>query len=196
MLEISLKRALKLRKELESTMTIVSLPLTVTVSLLVDVNLQLELERGRAEALAYVEQYGSLSVYLSKLRPELARLNVESGIEEILAEIADIDRSICMTRKVITSSTMPDEQILVAEMVLARKALENPNPTASRYTEPSRSVTVSITSKEVVEEATESLMQMKRMKETLEDKRTYTNASTKLKISDEDATLLRKAGLL
>jgi len=122
-------------------------------------------------------------------------MNLSCGVENILAEIADIDRLIAIHRKVATASVTPADDLLVAEIALSKKALESPEE-ARIYGRPAREVGIAVVSSAMRDNALATISDLKRQRETKEDERTAKNASMTIEIGDGYAALLRKLGLL
>lgn len=198
-MEITLKRALKLRKDLETFLSQATIPNEVTISLLVEENLkdaQPAIITARNDILKRVAQFRMLSETLQRLRYDIASKNVANGVESILAEIGHIDRSINIARKLATAPVTPPSVELQAEIALCRKALDVTEASAARYGRPDRTVNVYVTSLQVQQQAIETLNVLKRSREGLEDKRASMNSLTKVSVAEDDAELLRKLGII
>ncbi len=194
-MKITLKRALKLRKEIEALLAKIELPTTAVISLLVDTDVKQAVAAG-ADKLEYkVDEYRDLSATLTSIRVQVATMNLSCGVENILAEIADIDRLIAIHRKVATASVTPADDLLVAEIALSKKALESPEE-ARIYGRPAREVGIAVVSSAMRDNALATISDLKRQRETKEDERTAKNASMTIEIGDGYAALLRKLGLL
>jgi hypothetical protein len=129
-----------------------------------------------------------------KLRHDIAKSNVANGVEAYLATIAHIDRKLAVRRKIMAAGVTPPAEELQAEIALSKKAIETQD--ANRYGRADREIGVSVISAEFKSSMAESVADLKRQREQLEDDRTATNAQAKIEIADEQATLLRKYGLL
>lgn len=193
-MKITLKRALKLRKEIEANLSKIELPTTTTVSLLIDTNIATAIEAGAAKLDFKVEEYFDLSATLGSIRVQMATMNLSCGIENILADIADIDRRIAIYRKLASANVTPSEALLTAELAMAKKALESPEE--ARYGRPVREVAISVIYEGTREEALKTIANLKRERESKEDERAAKNASMTIEIGDGYAALLRKLGLL
>lgn len=194
-MELNLKRALKLRKELEATVARVDIPTSVSVSLFGEVDVQAVIDAARKEVGQRIATYGSLSAILASLRTQIARNNSVSGIEELLAEIAHTDRLIGMAKKLAGLALTPSDAELNAVVSLGKRALDTP-ATDAYAREPVKSVSFDLATQAQRDQAIDTVNELKRSRETLDDRRAGTNANTKITIADDDANLLRKLGLI
>lgn len=196
-MKISLKRALKLRKELEALVGKMELPTAAQVSLLVEANIAdptAAIKPGTEALMKRVDEYQKLSELLAVVRTKIAKANIESDVESYLAEAAHATRMIALFRKLATSGVTPAAEQLKAELTFSQTALLG--PAQGGYGRPERSVSVSVVLPELKETAAEKVTGWKRLLETLEDSRTGKNASVQIEIADEDAALLRQLGIL
>lgn len=196
-MQINLKRALKLRKALEAHLSAVTLPTTVAVSILIEANQKDAMpavEVGRLALSAKLGQARRLSRILASLRTKIVEENVRVGIDAILAEAANSDRQVALFKKVVDAGETPEAEVLQSEIALAIKDLNREGDRG--YSRPSREVVVGVVSSEMRAAFTKEIVNLKRRKEELEDKRTALNASTMIEISEDDAALLTEAGLI
>lgn len=200
-MQISLKRALKLRKELEARLVKVELPTSTSINLLSDQarsvsdgGLRTIIERGRSVVEEKCEAYGTLSEILRYLRPAIVKANVDNGVEGYLAEIAHIDRVIALQKAVIALPIAPAPEVFEREIKLGISALEAQS--SDIYRSPAKEISVAVSSVAAREDATRQLNELKRLKESVEDKRAAANASTMIEITDQHAGFLRELGLL
>ena len=200
-MKLNLKRALKLRKELEVTLAQFALPSLVTLSLLVPENVNDPLAAinvGRQDSLKALEEYNQLSQILADVRTKVAKENATFGVEDLLAEIAHTDRLIGLARKISASEITPPIAQLSAEIALLHKDLaDGGQPDAyGRRSRTEKTVNVALTSEMVRDQAKQTVIELKRVRESQDDKRAYINGSFTIEIADETANLLRKIGLL
>lgn len=196
-MQITLKRALKLRKELEALVSKTDLPTAVQVSLLIEDNIAhptVALKPGTEALIKKVEEYDRLSQLLSRIRIEISKANVAEGIDAALAASAHATRMMALYKKLSTAGVTPDVEQLKAELVFSQQALQNPDRNA--YDRPQRSTSVSVVFPELREKAAENAITWKRALESLEDTRAGKNASVKIEIAEGDAELLRQHGLI
>lgn len=193
MVKLSLKRALKLRKELEALVAKVELPTAVQISLLVDADPTVALKPGIEALVKRIEEYEKLSVLLAVIRTKIAKANIENSIENYLAEAAHATRMMSVYRKLATTGVTPPVEQITAEMALSKQALQGQSP---GYGRPERTINVSVVVPELRDKAAASVIGWKRLLETLEDQRTGKNASVQIEIADEEGQLLQQLGIL
>lgn len=196
-MKISLKRALKLRKELEALLAKIDLPTSVSVSLLIDSNTSDPagaIKPGTEALVKRMDQYIGLSGVLAVLRYGITKANLESGVEAALAQAAHTTRVMAIYKKVMSAGVLPPIEQVQAEMNFAVQALANPTP--GGYGRPDRALTVSTVLPEIREKVSEQYLDAKRNLEKIEDNRSGRNASVEIEIADGDAELLRQQGLI
>lgn len=196
-MQISLKRALKLRKELEGRLSSMEFPTAVNISLLTDLSRE-QIETAIEAASTAIDkafaQYEQLSRVLAELRQNIAKANLDNGVEAALSEIAHIDRKITIRKKLASIAVMPQIDAVMAEVEFARRALISPDTTS--YRSPSKAIGFSAVSEALKHEIAGELAQLRRDREAIEDKRAAANAGTRITIADEDNELLRQLGIL
>lgn len=196
LVKMSLKRALKLRKELEARVTKIELPTTMQLSLLVEGNVANPAEAltaGTSALSKKVDEYISLSRILAGLRVSIATANVTNDIEHALARAAHTTRIMSVYKKLASSSIVPDEQVS-AEVNYAVQALQTQS--SPGYGRPERTITLSVVPQWLRDAAADKYVAAKRSLEEVEDSRTGKNASVQIEIAEDDATLLRQLGII
>lgn len=193
-MKISLKRALKLRKELEALVAKVELPTAVQISLLVDTDPAAAIKPGVEALVDRVNEYEKLSVLLAVVRTKIARANVDNSIENHLAEAAHATRMISVYRKLATIGVTPSPEHIAAEVSFSKQALQGGQSTG--YSRPDRAINISVVVPELRDRAAASVIEWKRLLETLEDQRTGKNASVHIEIAEEEGQLLQQLGIL
>jgi hypothetical protein len=195
-MKISLKRALKLRKELEAMLSKVEFPTTGKLSLLIEANVRdpMKAINGYTGSLLdHLKEYETLSATLAAIRVGISKANVQQ-IEGILASMAHIDRRLSMLRKIAGTGQTPADEEVVAHV---SRAVAQPTELRSGYgTQSSTSLSFSVVSAQMIGEANEAIIALKRERADLEDKRAGVNASTQIEIDEDQAEVLRKFGLV
>lgn len=197
MAQISLKRALKLRKTLEAYLASYKLNTTANVSLLLDNQTPFidVIEPASSKLDDSINEYITLSAILAALRFDIAKAN-QTSVEWLLAMQAAVDRDISLFKTIAAQEATPTVDEFMAEIAYAKKSLETKVDAYSRYDRPEKSITVSIISQEQKQNALESVAALRRRREELEDQRTAINSTTQIQIVDESYQLLRKLGIL
>lgn len=195
-MRLTLRKALKLRKELEVMLAKPELPLSVELSVLVAANRETPLSALQAGAAALDERkarQARLSLVLRDLRVAISRENVASNVENLLADAAHLDRCIALEKAVAEAEDAPGEEHLSGEVKLTYDAL---HATERRgYGEPSRTVEASVVTAEMRAAARASLAELRRAREHVEETRLAANSGRGIEIAEEEAKLLREVGL-
>jgi hypothetical protein len=195
--KITLKRALKLRKELEAMLAKIELPTAIQLSLLIEQNVKNPadaIKPGTEALVKRVDEILKLSHILATIRVNITKANAESGVEAALAESAHATRAMAIYKKLMGAGVVPPQEQLVAELNFSHQALQSPD--RSGYGRPDRSVAVSVVLPDLKDNAGENYTYWKRFLEGKEDFRTGKNAAVQIEIADGDATLLRQQGLI
>lgn len=198
---ITLKKALKAKKELEVLISGMSLPLTSRLSVFVQTTREAPLAAIQAEANELDGQIAvklRASTVLANLRKAIGKANAENGIEDLLADQADIERQLAVWKQVAGADATPDEEVLKGELALTQKNLEKDAPVnrIGYPSQPEKSVTVSAVSEQLKETAEAAILTLRRRKDDIEDKRVGANASAHIQIADDDVAFLRDRGIV
>lgn len=191
---LNLKRALKVKKALDALLAKgVDLPKARVDYLVLQDGAAIDaaLNKIRDKALASQQQYVAASDALARLRAEIATKNVSSGIDSLLARIADADRRIKITSAWNDNALRMQSAIFNAEASMFQR--ENADGKASVY---SRTATTGILTAEDIAQAQAELAVLRRFREELDDQRAALNASTFIEIAEVDAKVLQDMGIL
>ena len=133
------------------------------------------------------------SVY--EVRREVARKNTEAGIADILATIAEIDESL----RVVTEVSKKTER-KSAEEITARiekfKATTSNNERGSIYGDRYNSVETSCLTDVTIRMAKNSVKELKRRRQDLNDQLLQLNVNTLITLSEDTKTILKDEGIL
>ncbi|WP_315782273.1 hypothetical protein [Bradyrhizobium sp. SZCCHNPS1003] len=195
-MKISLKRALKLRKELEAMLSKIELPTSVSVSLLIQQNVDepaaMVIGPGVRALTQRIDEYMALSLVLANLRQAIAKANVEQGVEAALAQAAHHNRVMAILKKLASAGVTPAEEQLKAELAYSLSAMQSPE----RGYGANRAVNVSVVLPELRDKAAAGYIEAKRSLEAIEDNRAGLNAAVHLELAEGDANLVRQTGLI
>jgi hypothetical protein len=196
-MQLPLRKALRLRKQLETALVKVDLPLTADLPVLVAANRdrpEAAVAAGAGDLEARLLRQERLSGILRDLRIAIARENVARGVDELLARSAHVERLIALNKAVADAEPTPVAEQLVGEMGLAHDALKAVDRRG--YDEPARKVTVSVVGAAMREGARARLATLRREREEIEDARLEANAGRGIEIAEADVEVLRDAGIL
>jgi hypothetical protein len=172
-------------------------PTTVTLSLMIDQNIDGAFVAARQEMVQRISELKTLSAVLADVRVKIAAVNVTSGIEQLLADMANIDRQVKIVGLMSVGSLMPSSDLIMAELQMAKAALTQADDTHTRlYGARAKTISFGLMSPEDVKTVKAGLTAFKREREALEDKRAFINSSTFIEISDDGAELLTQLGII
>lgn len=197
-MEITLKKALKVRGLLETYLKETTLPLTVGLSVFSSRTLSepmTDVSAGTEKLAKAIEEKLFASSVLARLRSSIAKTNAEAGIEDLLAMQADVERGIAIQKMLVDAKLTPDAEIVSGEAAVVRNALTSSEAT-SRFGYQEKVVTVSAVSEEMRAAAVQALADLRRQREGLEDTRTGINAMKRIEIAEEDARFLTGLGII
>jgi hypothetical protein len=137
---------------------------------------------------------------LSDLRMKISNANHEHKIDNVIAEMASIDRFINFWKNfsdkerdgALRRKSSVDLTSVKGQIASILRSLEKENYLGSVGTD----VSISLISPDFDEEVKNVLSDLKRQKETLNDQRIHLNALMKIDISDEDVVFLQKKHIL
>lgn len=189
--KINLRRAQKLRKELEAS---IKSPVAVHQYSLIQSNSAEEYEAAQNKLRESLLDALRLSEILQSLRQEMARSNLESGVEKILATMGHVSRKISLVSTLVATGAITPEA-LAAGIEFSKKRLEAKEDAYS-YGGASTHSAVSLLTPADKTHFEGVLKQEKRYLGVLEDQRNALNVSTFIEISDESTAFLLDRGLL
>jgi hypothetical protein len=131
---------------------------------------------------------------LYEIRREVARQNVQAGIADVLASIAEVDESL----RVVTEVSKKTER-KSAEEISARleKLKTNTNSErASVYGDRYNNVETSVLTDATIRMAKASVKEFKRRRQDLNDKLLQLNVNTLITLSEDTKAILKEDGIL
>lgn len=195
-MELTLKKALKLRSKLEVFVNEVHLPLTAELSIFVDGNRgdpTSALNKAGKEVLAKLDAKLRASHILASLRTAVAKANSENDVERLLAETAHLERTIAFARLISNAQLQEVPEAVKGELsVLYRQATEERPQGMSMHRGMTKAGVFSVVTEEMRDKAKSTIAEASRQKEELDDARAAVNISTRIRIADADAEFLRE----
>lgn len=199
-MKFTVTKALRLRSAIEEKLK--SYDLKATVELDVDSK---RVQNGPADVIAEaaaglsvrLETFARLSALLAKVRIAITKANVESGVEEILAQQGNIDRQIAKLKQLVAAPRV-DLDSVDNKITRRLQSLKSPSPQAGYYGSSAEKATLSINTvtETVAIELEKQLVDLRRTKAELEDSRTVANARADIEIGDDDHRLLIEQGIV
>jgi len=199
-MELTLKKALKLRSRLEAFVGDPSLPLSTDLSIFVQENREDPTPvfvKAEGDLRSKLDEKLRASSILADLRSSIAKANAENDIESLLARQADIERSISLFKTIAAAPIRPVIDAVKGEIaVLHRQAGEDKVSSAFAHRSLTRSANFSVVTEDLREEAKAKITEGMRNKEELEDRRNAVNLTVRIRIADDAADFLREQGFV
>jgi len=195
MLKVNLRKAQKLRKSIEAALASFSLATTIGIDVddsAVASNPETFIDKGRDELKLQMGRHKALSATLARLRISIAKKNLEAGVDEILAQAAEIDRSI----KLLAAVSHPSRDTTAAitnKIQRLQRTLTRTDDEAIVYRGSTTSsvLNVSVVDQHLADEVNAIIVGLRRAKEELEDRRLEVNGSNFIEIGEDDVRVLR-----
>ena len=127
---------------------------------------------------------------LYEIRKAVAVANADAGINDMLAEVAMLEKEIQF------NNTFATQQARLSDAVIAGKIDKIKNSENDRYAYMSGDVTTSIFTKEEVEDYKRTVADLKRQKQKLQDTLLELNVQTEIELDEETARFLERADIL
>jgi hypothetical protein len=201
---ITLRKAVNLRNDIEKFVVTNKIQSSVTVSVyatnIVECLEDYVSSQRKNVFLVEIENMKKLLGILSDLRMKISNANHEHKIDNVIAEMASIDRFINFWKNfsdkerdgALRRKSSVDLTSVKGQIASILRSLEKENYLGSVGTD----VSISLISPDFDEEVKNVLSDLKRQKETLNDQRIHLNALMKIDISDEDVVFLQKKHIL
>lgn len=126
---------------------------------------------------------------LYEIRKAVATANAEAGINDMLAEVAMLEKEIQF------ANTFATQQARLSDAVIAGK-IDKIKNSEDRYSYMSSDVTTTIFTKAEVEEYKRTVADLKRQKQRLQDVLLELNVQTEITLDEETANFLERADIL
>lgn len=195
-MKLSLTKALRLRSAIEDKLK--SFDVKATVELDVDSKRVQEDPKSVIEGAAVglserLETFYRLSNLLASVRTAIAKANIESGVEEILAEQGDVDRRISKLKQLVSAPRVNFDSVQskVERKLQSLKTPQQGSPYyPSRQASESETISFNTVTDAVAVTLEAELVKLRRAKAELEDNRAIANARTEIQIGEDDHALL------
>ena len=198
-MKFTVTKALRLRSAIEEKLK--SYDLKATVELDVDSK---RVQSGPATVIeeaanglsVRLETFARLSALLAKVRVAVAKANVESGVEEILAQQGDVDRQIAKLKQLVATPRVDLDSI---DNKISRRLQSLKTPPSVGYyghTSETASISINTVTDAVAADLEKQLVALRRRKVELEDGRAIANARADIEIGEDDHNLLIEQGIV
>lgn len=137
----------------------------------------------------------ALNTALFNIRKSVAQANANNGISDILADVELIDATMAVYSNVATKEVAKSFDEIHAR-VEKFKTVTNETVRSSIYRDRYNSVETSVVEQGTIDVAKAKVKELKRQKQTLQDKLLEKNVTTFISISDVDEMVLKLEGIL
>ncbi len=135
----------------------------------------------------------ALNTALFNIRKSVAQANASAGISDILADVQTIDAVMAVYSGVATKEVAKSLDEITARI---EKMKVVPTNESRIYGDRYNNVETSVVGQVAIDAAKAKVKQLKREKQTLQDKLLTLNVNTTIDISDEDAMVLKTEGII
>lgn len=151
------------------------------------------LQKAMAEFVADVTRKVALNTALFNIRKSVAQANATSGISDVLADVQTLDAVMAVYNAVATKSVAKSLDEITARV---EKLKVTPTENARIYGAHYNTVDTSVVEQATIDAAKAKVKELKRQKQTLQDKLLSLNVNTTINISDVDVMVLKTEGIL
>ena len=151
------------------------------------------LEKAKDEFVLDVTRKVALNTALFNIRKSVAQRNASTGISDTLADIELIDATIAVFSNVAgktVAKTLDEINARIEKMKVV------PTNESRIYGDRYNAVETSVVEQDTIDIAKQKVKELKRQKQTLQDKLLTLNVNTTIDISDVDAMVLKTEGIL
>jgi len=135
----------------------------------------------------------ALNTALFNIRKSVAQANANNGISDILADVELIDAKMAVYSNIATKEVAKSVTEIVARI---EKMKTNPTNESRIYGDRYNNVETSVVEQNTIDHAKQMVKQLKREKQTLQDKLLTLNVTTVINISVADEMVLKVEGIL
>lgn len=198
MTKITLRKALKLKRQIESALHAPTASVTIDIDDPTSEDVKSFFASREEDFKSAVTDFARLSTLLANLRHSIDVANAELGVSFNLSQVGHVDRMISLHKQFVDLKPA-NADIVQARILRKREQLKGgvqQAPTYGRSMEEPTNVSVFPVSAEQIEYHKAELVKLRQEKESLEDHRTAMNASAAVEIGDDDITFLAGRGIV
>lgn len=138
----------------------------------------------------------ALNAALFNIRKSVAQANTTNGISDILADVELIDAKITVYSAVAAKAVAKSLDEITARIVKIKATPADATGRSAIYGDQYNKVETSVVEQVSIDVAKQSVKQLKREKQTLQDKLLTINVNSMINISDVDEMVLKTEGIL
>lgn len=138
----------------------------------------------------------ALNTALFNIRKSVAQANANMGISDILADVELIDATMAVYSNVATKQVAKTLDEITARIEKIKATPADASARSAIYGDRYNSVETSVVEQSTIDIAKAKVKELKREKQTLQDKLLTLNVTTVINISDVDVMVLKLEGIL
>ena len=191
--KITLRKANAVQAEIRKAISASNVSDTVSITEYTT-NIDGVLENAMAEFATDVTRKLALNTALFNIRKSVSRANASAGISDILADVELIDAKMAVYSNVTTKSVAKSFSEITARIEKMKTTIVDAS--TRMYGDRFNTVDTSVVEQSTIDGAKQLVKQLKREKQTLQDKLLTLNVNTTIDIDTVDEMVLKVEGIL
>ena len=191
-MQINLRKANAIQAEIRKAISSVNAANTVTVTEFTQ-NVEAVLGKAEKEYNEAVFKKVSLNSALFKIRAAVGKANAESGINEFLAQVQELEALIAIKNGVASAQVRKDSAEISARI---EKLKTSTSDRSVLYGDRYNNVETSVVSQLEIDKAKNDVKALKRLRQDLNDKLLQLNVNTLITLSEDTVATLKEEGLV
>ncbi len=188
-MKITLRKASALQNSINDTLKGIDVTTTVTVDEFQDPNTVIAVKRAEVNLL--VVRKASLLDVLYTIRKDVAAANSLAGITDLLAEVAQLEKRIQLQGLLAGATAKLEPAVLEGRLARLREG-----GSEARLYRHSNGVDTGVFNEEEIAAAKAELADLKKRKQSLQDRLLELNVSTSVELSEKSVIVLQQEGLV
>jgi len=191
-MQVNLRKANAIQAEIRKAITSVNAVSNVTVTEFTQ-NVREALDKASLEYNLAIAKKVALNSALFKIRASVGKANVESGINDVLAQVQELEALIGIKNAVASSQVRKEISEINARI---EKMKGTTNERSVLYGDRYNNVETSVVSQSDIDQAKVELKTLKRFRQELNDKLLQLNVNTLITLSEDTVVTLKDEGLI
>jgi uncharacterized protein YdcH (DUF465 family) len=194
-MEITLRKANALQSEIRKAISSSGVTDTVAVNEYTS-DIAGGVEKAKADYAGDIMRKVALNHALFNIRKSVAQANATAGISDILADVQTIDAVMAVYSGVATKAVAKTIDEITARVEKMKAAPADTSARSALYGDHYNKVDTSVVDQSTIDMAKAKVKELKRQKQTLQDKLLTLNVNTSITISDVDTNVLKIEGII
>jgi hypothetical protein len=194
-MEITLRKANALQSEIRKAISSSGVTDTVAVNEYTS-DIAGGVEKAKADYAGDIMRKVALNHALFNIRKSVAQANATAGISDILADVQTIDAVMAVYSGVATKAVAKTIDEITARVEKMKAAPADTSARSALYGDHYNKVDTSVVDQSTIDMAKAKVKELKRQKQTLQDKLLTLNVNTSITISDVDTNVLKVEGII